>query len=34
MVIASSYGENGVKEIFLGGSTKHFLENTPVPVFM
>ena len=34
MVIASSYGENGVKEIFLGGSTKYFLENTPVPVFM
>jgi hypothetical protein len=34
MVIASSYGENGVKEVFLGGSTKHFLENTPVPVFM
>ncbi|TWO17386.1 MULTISPECIES: universal stress protein [Campylobacter] len=34
MVIASSYGEHGVKEIFLGGSTKYFLENTPVPVFM
>jgi hypothetical protein len=32
--IIHDLGENGVKEVFLGGSTKHFLENTPVPVFM
>lgn len=34
MVIASSYGENGLKEMYLGGTTKYFLQNTPIPVFM
>lgn len=34
MVIASSSGENGLKEMSLGGTTKYFLQNTKIPVFM
>lgn len=34
MVVASSSGENGLREMYLGGTTKYFLQNTPVPVFV
>ena len=34
LIVAARYAENGFREIFLGGTTKYFLQNTTIPVFM
>lgn len=34
LIVAGRHGENGFREIFLGGTTRYFLENTTIPVFM
>ena len=34
LIVAARYAENGFREIFLGGTTKSFLKNTTIPVFM
>lgn len=34
LIVAGRHGENGFLEIFLGGTTRHFLQNTTIPVFM
>lgn len=34
MVIAGRQGENGLREMFLGGTSKFFLEHTDIPIFM
>lgn len=34
LIIAGKHGENGLREMFLGGTAKFFLKNTDIPVFM
>lgn len=34
LVVASGYGENGLQEMHLGGTTKYFLQHSPIPVFV
>lgn len=34
LVIAGKQGENGLREMFLGGTAKFFLKNTEIPVFI
>ncbi|MFL1706852.1 universal stress protein [Campylobacter sp. MOP7] len=34
LIVAGRYGENGFREIFLGGTTRYFLKHTQIPVFM
>jgi universal stress family protein len=34
MIVAGRYGENGIREIVLGGTSKYFLANTDIPVFL
>lgn len=34
LVIAGKQGENGLREMFLGGTAKFFLKNTDIPVFI
>lgn len=34
LIVAGRYGENGIREIVLGGTSKYFLANTDIPVFM
>ena len=34
LIVAGRYGENGFLEIFLSGTSRYFLKNTTIPVFM
>ncbi|QCD53038.1 universal stress protein [Campylobacter sp. RM16192] len=34
LIVAGRHGENGFLEIFLGGTSRYFLKNTTIPVFM
>lgn len=34
LIVAGRHGENGLREMFLGGTSKFFLEHTDIPVFM
>lgn len=34
LIVAGRYGENGIREIVLGGTSRYFLANTDIPVFM
>ncbi len=34
LIVAGAFGQRGLKEIMLGGTTKYILENTNIPVFM
>ncbi|CAD7288861.1 universal stress protein [Campylobacter suis] len=34
LIVAGRHGENGLREMVLGGTSKFFLENTQIPVFM
>ena len=34
LIVAGLQADNGIKEIFLGGASKYFLQNTKIPVFM
>lgn len=34
MVVSGRQGENGLREMFLGGTSKFFLEHTDIPIFM
>ena len=34
LIVAGRHGENGFLEIFLSGTTRYFLKNTTIPVFM
>lgn len=34
LIVASRYGENGLMEMVLGGTSRFFLENTNIPVYL
>lgn len=34
LIVAGMKADNGLKEVFLGGTSKYFLKNTNIPVFM
>lgn len=34
LIVAGRHGENGIREMVLGGTSKFFLENTNIPVFL
>ncbi len=34
LIVAGAFGQRGLKEIMLGGTTKYILEHTNIPVFM
>lgn len=34
LIVAAKHADQGLKEIFLGGTSKFFLKNTDIPVFM
>lgn len=34
LIVAGRHGENGLREIFLGGTSKFFLQNTDIPIFL
>lgn len=34
LIVAGTYGHNGLKELMLGGATKYLLKNSTLPVFM